>query len=95
MLLTAYTNDFEHADMAAASGDLLFITGLARVSVFVIGWLMTRLAWTAISCSSRLFAAVAACSLADDRMAPSPSTAFLPLRCRCCRRPRRWRWPWR
>ncbi|MFO1104825.1 MAG: MFS transporter [Amaricoccus sp.] len=43
-LLIAYTNDFlEHADMAAASGGLLFINGLGAVSgPFVIGWLMTR-----------------------------------------------------
>lgn len=43
-LIIAYTNDFlDSADMAAASGGLLFIHGLGAVSgPIVIGWLMTR-----------------------------------------------------
>lgn len=44
-LLIAYTNDFlEPADMAAASGGLLFINGLGAITgPFVIGWMMTAL----------------------------------------------------
>jgi len=44
-LLIAYTNDFlEPADMAAASGGLLFINGLGAISgPLVIGWLMTAI----------------------------------------------------
>lgn len=44
-LLIAYTNDFlEPADMAAASGGLLFINGMGAITgPFVIGWLMTAM----------------------------------------------------
>ena len=44
-LLIAHTNDFlEPADMAAASGGLLFINGFGAISgPFVIGWLMTAM----------------------------------------------------
>lgn len=44
-LLIAHTNDFlDRADMAAASGGLLFINGLGAISgPFLIGWLITRM----------------------------------------------------
>ncbi len=43
-LYIAYTNDYlEHEDMAAASGGLIFVTGLGSVGgPFLVGWMMTE-----------------------------------------------------
>lgn len=59
-LFLAYTNDFlEHEDMAAASGGMVFISGLGAISGPIItGWLMTNLG------SSAFFGVIAALMLA-------------------------------
>ena len=43
-LLLAYTNDFlDHDDMAAASGGLIFISGIGAIAgPLIVGWMMSR-----------------------------------------------------
>ena len=78
-LVIAYTNDFlDSADMAAASGGLLFIHGLGAISgPLLIGWLMTRFGPDAFfGFIGALFAAIALYALyrSTKRPAPAPET---------------------
>ena len=43
-LLLAYTNDFlDHDDMAAASGGLIFVSGIGAIAgPLIVGWMMSR-----------------------------------------------------
>ncbi len=75
-LLIAHTNDFlEYEDMAAASGGLVFVTGLGAITgPLVIGWLMGAFgAWTFFGFIAALFALITAYALyrMTQRAAPS------------------------
>lgn len=75
-LLIAHTNDFlENEDMAAASGGLVFVTGLGAIAgPLVIGWLMGVFgAWTFFGFIAALFALITAYALyrMTQRAAPS------------------------
>ncbi len=96
-LIIAYTNDFlTPADMAAASGGLLFINGLGAISgPLVIGTAMTRFGANAYFVYiGLLFALIALYALYRSTKRRRRRRRPRPMR-RCCRRPRRWCSRWR
>lgn len=75
-LFLAYTNDFlEHEDMAAASGGMVFVSGLGAISGPIItGWLMSNLgAWAFFGVISALMLAIAAYAAFRMTQRSSPS----------------------
>lgn len=74
-LVIAYTNDFEPADMPAASGGLLFVNGLGAISgPVILGALMTRLGPNAyFGYVGVLFALVALYALYRMTRRPAPA----------------------